>query len=122
VVTQNGKVIYRVPQPKAVGSEGGSKSGNTSMNRSLDNRLIHRVEPVYPEEARARHIQGVVALDVQIGGDGAVENIAVVEGEPELVDAAVQAVRQWRYRPYTADGKAVGMQTRVTIRFTLPQN
>jgi TonB family protein len=119
VVTQNGKVIYRVPEPKAA-SKGGGKSGNASANRSLDNRLIHRVEPVYPEEARARHIQGVVGVEVQIGADGAVDNITVVEGEPELADAAVQAVRQWRYRPYTVDGKAVGMQTRVTIRFTLP--
>jgi protein TonB len=121
VVTQNGKVIYRMPEPKAaVGpSQRSSKPGSASADR-LDNRLLHRVEPVYPEDAKARRVQGAVVLDVQIGGDGAVKNIAVVEGDPELADAAVEAVRQWRYRPYTVDGKPVEMQTRVTIRFTLP--
>jgi protein TonB len=112
-----------MPELKAaVGpSQSSRKSGSASANR-LDNRLLHRVEPVYPEDAKARRVQGVVALDVQIGGDGAVKNIAVVEGDPELADAAVEAVRQWRYRPYTVDGKPVEMQTRVTIRFTLPAN
>jgi protein TonB len=49
-----------------------------------------------------------------------VHEIAVVEGEPVLAEAAVQAVRQWRYRPYSVDGRPVEMQTRITIRFTLP--
>lgn len=85
-------------------------------------RLIHRVEPEYPPEARAQHIQGAVRLDIQIGGEGAVHSIEVVEGDPLLAAAAVQAVRQWRYRPYSVDGRAIEMQTRVTIRFTLPPN
>ena len=109
VVTQNGKVIYKLPAGTS------SVAGDVS-----DSRLIHRVEPQYPAEARARHIQGAVALDVQVGGDGAVHNITVVEGDPVLAEAAVQAVRQWRYRPYSVDGRAVEMQTRVTIRFRLP--
>jgi protein TonB len=75
---------------------------------------------VYPPAARAQQIQGAVTLDVQIGEEGAVHNIEVVEGNPLLADAAVQAVRQWRYRPYSVDGRPVEMQTRVTIRFTLP--
>jgi protein TonB len=118
-VTQNGKVIYRslpagrdattAKRADAHGAEDGSAT-----------RLIHRVEPVYPPEARAQQIQGAVTLDVQIGEEGAVHNIVVVEGNPVLADAAVQAVRQWRYRPYSVDGRPVEMQTRVTIRFTLP--
>jgi protein TonB len=78
------------------------------------------VEPQYPPEARAQKIQGVVILDVQIGSEGAVHNIAVVDGNPALADAAVQAVRQWRYQPYAMGGQPVEMQTRVRIRFTLP--
>jgi len=78
------------------------------------------VEPEYPPEARTQHIQGAVVLDVQIGGDGAVHNIAVVEGNSLLAEAAVQAVRQWRYQPFSVDGQSVEMQTRITIRFTLP--
>jgi protein TonB len=61
-------------------------------------------------------------LDVQIGGEGAVHNIVVVDGNAMLAEAAVQAVRQWRYQPYSVDGRPVEMQTRVTIRFTLPPN
>jgi len=119
LVTQNGKVIYRLPPAEQRAATGTSASPEGSKDVSTT-RLIHRVEPQYPAEARAQHIQGLVALDVQIGGDGAVHDIAVVEGEPVLAEAAVQAVRQWRYRPYSVDGRPVEMQTRITIRFTLP--
>jgi protein TonB len=82
--------------------------------------LIHRVEPQYPAEARAQKIQGLVTLEVQIGTEGAVHNIAVIDGKSILAEAAVEAVRQWRYQPYTANGRPVEVQTRVRIRFTLP--
>jgi TonB family protein len=118
-VTQNGKVIYRSPTADRDATTGKRAVTSSSEDRSAT-RLLHRVEPVYPPEARAQQIQGAVTLDVQIGGDGAVHNIEVVEGNPVLSEAAVQAVRQWRYRPYSVDGHPVEMQTRVTIRFTLP--
>jgi TonB family protein len=120
-VTQNGKVIYRLPPVEQAASTGKSTTPEASEETSAT-RLIHRVEPEYPPEARAQHIQGEVKLDVQVGGEGAVQNIQVVEGDPLLAGAAVQAVRQWRYRPYSVNGRAVEMQTRITIRFTLPQN
>jgi TonB family protein len=123
VVTQNGKVIYRLPPAeKETGAR--TKTGPEDLPRDPEEasatRLIHRVEPEYPLEARTKHIQGVVTLDVQVGGDGAVHNIAVVEGDPVLAEAAVAAVRQWRYQPNTADGQPTEMQTRIKIRFTLP--
>ena len=118
-VTQNGKVIYR-SLPAGQDATTAKRAGAHGAEDSSATRLIHRVEPVYPPEARAQQIQGAVTLDVQIGGEGAVHNIEVVEGNPVLADAAVQAVRQWRYRPYSVDGHPVEMQTRVTIRFTLP--
>ena len=118
-VTQNGKVIYRSPSASQGLSTGKRPILGASQNAPAA-RLIHRVEPVYPPEARAQHIQGAVMLDVQIGGEGAVHNIDVVDGNPVLAEAAVQAVRQWRYRPYSVDGRPVEMQTRITIRFTLP--
>ena len=128
-MSQNGKVIYRLAEPKAgMGpSQGSGKAGKAAASRVgdsqlIENRLIHKVQPQYPADALARRVQGAVVLDLQIGGDGAVKNIAVVEGDPELADAAVEAVQQWRFRPYTVDGKVVEMQTRVTIRFTLPAN
>jgi TonB family protein len=125
VVTQNGKVIYRLPPGEEAGTTrtAASATASTAMRDGAENsvsRLIHRVEPQYPPEARAQKIQGVVILDVQIGSEGAVHNIAVVDGNPALADAAVQAVRQWRYQPYAMGGQPVEMQTRVRIRFTLP--
>jgi TonB family protein len=130
-VTQNGKVIYRLAPPEqrtAAGTgsttagtgattEGSTAGGTGDASRT---RLIRRVEPEYPVEARTRHIQGSVILDVQIGSDGAVRNITVVNGDPVLGDAAVAAVRQWRYLPSSVAGRPVEMQTRITIRFTLP--
>jgi protein TonB len=124
VVTQNGKVIYRL-SPGGTAAAGNKATGNSASRAESDvaaSRLIHRVEPQYPEEARTQHIQGSVTLDVQIGGEGAVHNIAVVDGNAMLAEAAIQEVRQWRYQPYSVDGRPVEMQTRVTIRFTLPQN
>jgi TonB family protein len=144
VVTQNGKVIYRLPAAERVGiatSAGGvaksqatrdaegsasrlipSRSIESGLIESslIESRLIHRVEPQYPAEALVQKIQGLVTLDVQIGGEGAVHNIDVVEGNPVLAQAAVEAVTQWRYQPYAVDGRPVEMQTRITIRFTLP--
>ncbi len=125
VVTQNGKVIYRVsPGAPAAGAEKKVTANGAQLPGAdiVASRLIHRVEPEYPEEARTQHIQGMVTLDVQIGSEGAVHNISVVNGNAMLAEAAVQAVRQWRYQPYSVDGRPVEMQTRVTIRFTLPAN
>jgi TonB family protein len=121
VVTQNGKVIYRLA-PGEPAARTGKAPGKAQSEGAAGTRLIHRVEPEYPEEARAQNIQGLVTLDVQIGGEGAVHNIAVVDGNAILAEAAVQAVRQWKYQPYSVDGRPVEMQTRVTIRFTLPAN
>src|SRR5579872_16853 len=115
VVTENGKVIYRMPasvSAKALPSIGATGSDG--------GRLIRRVEPEYPAEARAQHIQGPVVLEVQVLSDGTVGNISIVKGSPLLAEAAVQAVRQWKYQPNVLDGRSVESQTRVTINFSLP--
>lgn len=116
LVTENGRVIYRLPASANLpGTVADAKKSDASARR-----LIHRVEPEYPTEASAKNIQGVVTLEVQIGTDGTVHNITVIDGEAQLAEAAVQAVRQWRYRPYLVNGRPVEMETRVTIRFTRP--
>lgn len=115
VITQNGKVIYRAPS-----SEAGETAQTPAQSGLSATRLIHRVEPEYPQEARRQHIQGRVVLDVQVLGTGTVGNITVVAGDPLLAEAAVQAVRLWKYQPYFVEGKPVESQTRITIKFTLP--
>jgi TonB family protein len=118
VVMQDGKVIYRLPRSSP--SAGRTAHTNSAMSESSSNRLIHQVEPEYPNDARAQHIQGPVVLDIQVLGDGTVGNIGIVEGNPLLAEAAVHAVRQWRYEPNLVDGHSVESQTRIKINFTLP--
>lgn len=112
VVTQNGKVVYRSSPEAARGDA--KESGQHS--------LIRKVEPEYPAEAKARHVQGPVVLDVEVLRDGAVGTVAVVSGDPLLAQSAIDAVKQWRYRPEAGDGQSLERRTRVTVNFKLPES
>ena len=81
--------------------------------------LIHKVTPEYPQIARISRQQGTVVLHAIIGRDGAIEQLQVVSGPPLLVRAAVEAVQQWRYRPYILNGQPVEVETQITVNFTL---
>jgi len=81
--------------------------------------LVYRVDPLYPEIARAMHLSGTVRLRAIIGTDGSVRNLEVLSGNPILARAAVAAVRQWRYRPTRLNGGAVEVETLVTVKFVL---
>jgi len=81
--------------------------------------LRHDVEPVYPSEARERHITGDVLLRILIDTSGNVTNVRVEKGEPILVDAAVEAVKKWKYRPYVLDGEPVEMDAPILIKFRM---
>jgi TonB family protein len=83
--------------------------------------LDQRVEPDYPEAARRAHIQGLVVLDTLIGANGRVQQITPVSGNPDLTEAAVTAVRQWRYKPFTVDGKKVPIRTQINVTFMQAQ-
>jgi len=81
--------------------------------------LLHEVQPVYPALARQARIQGTVELRAIIGKTGAIENLAVVRGHPMLAPAAVEAVKQWRYRPYLLNGEPIEVETDITVNFLL---
>ena len=83
--------------------------------------LDQRIEPDYPESARRAHVQGSVVLETLIGANGRVQQVSPVSGPPQLADAAVTAVRQWRYKPFTVDGKKVPIRTQVTVTFMQAQ-
>jgi len=83
--------------------------------------LIHRVQPEYPEPAKWLHLSGTVQLRAIIGVDGSVRNIEVVSGNPILANAAVGAVRQWKYQPTQLNGKPVEVDTVVTVQFQMQQ-
>lgn len=80
-------------------------------------RLLSSVPPVYPLAARSLHISGDVVLDAQIGVNGRVTSVKVISGAPLLHQAAMDALKQWKYAPATLDGKAVPIHMMVTIRF-----
>ncbi len=79
--------------------------------------LIKRVTPQYPSSALAVHAQGAVEIEATINKDGNVINPKVLSGNPLLAQAALEAVRQWRYKPYTLDGVPVEIQTQITVNF-----
>jgi periplasmic protein TonB len=87
----------------------------------MEGSLLRRIEPVYPVLAKAGRIQGNVLLEAIIGKDGTVQNLQVVHGHPMLVRAAVDAVRQWRYRPYVLNGSPIEVETQISVNFILAQ-
>ena len=83
---------------------------------------IKRVQPEYPEKARRERIQGSVVLMARIDANGNVEDLAVASGDPALAPAALEAVKQWKYKPYLLDGQPVKVETQVVVSFELRLN
>jgi protein TonB len=81
--------------------------------------LLRKVQPNYPPLARQARIQGVVVLQAQISKEGAIENLQLISGHPMLAPAAIEAVRQWKYKPYLLNGEPVEVETQVQVNFTL---
>ncbi len=81
--------------------------------------LIHKVEPSYPTLAKAARIQGDVVLKAIIDKEGNIQDLQLVSGHPMLVPAAIDAVKQWHYRPYLLNGQPVEVETTITVIFTL---
>ncbi|HSZ61218.1 MAG TPA: energy transducer TonB [Terriglobales bacterium] len=81
--------------------------------------LLHKVQPIYPPIARQARVQGAVELRAIISKTGTIENLIVVRGHPMLSSAAIEAVRQWRYRPYLLNGEPIEVETEITVNFLL---
>jgi len=90
-------------------------------SKGAEKRLVHGVRPKYPEQASlANAAQGTVVLKTVIDEDGDVRGVRLVDGNSVLANIAIQAVKQWHYRPYVRDGKAQPFQTVVIIDFQRP--
>lgn len=89
------------------------------VSQMAEGSLAYRVQPPYPSPARAARIQGEVRMRAIISKTGAIENLTVLSGHAMLVTAAVEAVRQWRYRPYMLNGEPVEVETEITVNFVL---
>jgi len=107
--TQSAAVVPKVATPQRVRVSQGVSEG----------LLVHQVKPTYPALARQARIQGSVVLQAAIGKDGSIQNLRLVSGHPMLAPAAIDAVKQWKYRPYFLNGEPVEVDTQITVNFTL---
>jgi protein TonB len=84
-----------------------------------EGNVIYRVQPAYPPIARLARVQGTVELRAIISKAGTIENLIAVSGHPMLVKSAIEAVRQWRYRPYLLNNEPLEVETEITVNFVL---
>jgi peptidyl-prolyl cis-trans isomerase A (cyclophilin A) len=115
------------PPPPSPGAANAPAPGTAPAPRRINisagvavGMLVSRTRPVYPVDAKLSRAQGTVVLSATIGTDGAVEDLQVVSGPPMLRQSALDAVKQWRYRPYLLNGEPVEVRTTVNIIYVLP--
>jgi TonB family protein len=144
-IYEKGKLIYGAPvadpdqqvtrttpqKPQFLSREIGDAAANAPAGGSVravqispeiaENLLLNRIEPEYPDAARRARAQGTVTMEALIGADGKVQLLTPTGGNPQLADAAMAAVRQWRYKPYTVGGRKVAVRTQVYVTFMLAE-
>jgi len=98
----------------------GEKTAVILSSQGAGKRLMHSVQPTYPAGTRPSEVQGTMVLKAVVDENGNVAAARVIEGNPALATAAINAVKQWRYRPYLRDGKAQPFQTIVLVDFQHP--
>ena len=82
--------------------------------------VIHKVDPQYPAQALSQRLEGLVVLQAWVAKDGTVRDLKLMKGYFALGRAGIDAVRQWRFKPYTQNGKAIDFQTSITLSFRYP--
>jgi protein TonB len=101
--------IVKAATPKKIAISQGVAQGN----------LISKTQPIYPPIAKAARVSGTVVLHATISKTGTIENLQVVSGNAMLQQAALEAVRNWRYKPYLLNGEPVEVDTTVNVVFNL---
>jgi protein TonB len=105
------------PPPKPKAPSGPVRIGG----QVAEANLIRKVQPVYPPLAKSARVQGTVEFTAVISKEGNIENLQLVRGHPLLVQAAKEAVLQWKYRPTLLNGQPVTVVTDIIVNFTLSQ-
>jgi protein TonB len=106
--------------PPATTELPGEKDAVILSSKGAEKRLVHQVQPTYPQQARSQQIEGTVVLRALVGESGAIEGVRLVEGNPVLTAAAIKAVKQWRYKPYIRNGRAEPFTTIILVDFQQP--
>ena len=122
-------LVIGVMNPSSAVAQSGVAEGKPSQGTKpvhvrgdiMQGMISRKVNPVYPDAARKEAVQGKVVLDVTVNKDGTVKNIRIVSGQPLLAQAAIDAVKQWEYKPYILNGKPVEVLTKVDVNFTLSE-
>jgi protein TonB len=109
IISSTPVAVPKVATPQRVRVSAGVTSG----------LLVRKVNPTYPPLARQARISGTVVLRAVISKDGSIENLSLVSGHPMLAPAAIDAVKQWKYKPYLLNGEPVEVDTEVQVNFTL---
>lgn len=117
VGTQAAPLSDVLARPATVPELSGAKPVRISQG-VIQGNLVHKVPPAYPTIAKITGTSGTVVLSARIAADGSVKDIRVISGHKYLNDAAVQAVSQWRYRPYMLGGQPVEVDTQIRVNFT----
>jgi TonB family protein len=107
-------------ESKGKGDEDSQATSDQIPGRATSNYLLRRVVPNYPEQAEKQRVQGPVVLNVLVAKDGSVQDVHVTSGNPELVQAAVEAVKQWQFQPQRVKNNPVEFETQITVNFSLP--
>jgi periplasmic protein TonB len=110
--SQQRVVMQGAPAPKRVRVSQGVTTG----------MIVSKIDPVYPPIAIAARVEGVIILKAIIAKDGTIQNLQVLSGPAMLAPAAVDAVKQWRYRPYLLNGEPVEVETTVQVIFILSES
>ncbi|HYG98430.1 MAG TPA: energy transducer TonB [Terriglobales bacterium] len=112
----------RAPVPSATTIAGTAPARRIRISEMvLDKFIVERPVPPYPKEARSRGVEGLVRLKIVLTNAGELASVQVVEGDPLLIEAALDAVRYWRFKPYILNGEPVEVESQVTIQFRLPR-
>jgi len=85
----------------------------------MEGNLVHRIDPTYPAIAKTAGVQGIVLVRAVISSYGRIEQAQVISGSPLLSAAALEAIRQWKYRPYVLNGTPIEVETEITVNFVL---
>jgi protein TonB len=109
IVSSTPMAVPKVATPQRVRVSSGVSTG----------LLVRKVNPNYPPLARQARIQGTVILQAEISKSGDIQNLRLISGHPMLAPAAIEAVKQWKYKPYLLNGEPVEVETTVQVNFTL---
>ena len=110
-----------IPALSAMLATGAFVTASAAKEKIAPPELLEKVDPKYPADAKAEKIQGTVKVEAKVSAEGKVEEATASESpDPRLAQAAVDAVKQWKFKPArTADGKAVKVKTTITVNFRL---